>query len=303
MDTALHAETQESIGIISDGKPGHLNQSLGLADALLRLRPDLKIQEIPALSKRQALAQLLLPKRQQENMRLLIAAGHATHLSLLALRRAYRCPAVVLMRPSLPGAFFDLRIEPRHDGGEETERCWISEGPLNRMQPAVSRSEQGLILVGGPSPHFVWDDAALVAQVQKLCDGRREWQLSSSRRTPQSLLDSLSALNVPGLKVHDADALPPGWLARELSSSAECWVSPDSASMVYEALSAGCAVGVFDLDPCSGSRVAGAIEGLLAQDKVTAFKAFAAGSSPRAPTPPFAEADRFARRILDRGLL
>lgn len=294
------------VGILSDGKPGHVNQSLGLADALVRLRPQLGVRVIPAMSRGSAIASLLKAQRTHgdaDQVKLLIAAGHATHLSLFALRRAYQCPIVVLMRPSFPGSFFDLRIEPRHDGGHESERCWISEGPLNRMLPLVSRSQDGLILLGGPSPHFAWDEAGLVEQIRTLCDGRRQWQLSSSRRTPKSLLDALAKVDAPGLKVHDAEQLPPEWLSQMLPGSAECWVSPDSASMVYEALTAGAAVGVFDLPASPGSRVVSAIEGLVVQKKVTTFTAFVAGKVPTVPVPAFAEADRFAQRIVDRGWL
>ncbi|WOJ92703.1 ELM1/GtrOC1 family putative glycosyltransferase [Congregibacter variabilis] len=294
---------QGTIGVVSDGKPGHLNQSLGLADALQRLRPELEVQEIPAMPVHQAFGKWLWPGKGQQNMRLLIGAGHGTHLSLLALRRAYCCPAIVLMRPSLPGAFFDLRIEPRHDGGIESERCWISEGPLNRMQPAGSRSNDGLILIGGPSPHFAWDGEALLVQIQCLCDGHRQWQLSGSRRTPPEFLQALANLDVPGLTVHDAASLPAAWLATQLPRCASCWVTPDSASMVYEALTAGCAVGVFDLPAQAGSRVATAIEGLCARRMIMPFDAFATGTEPSAPDVAFAEADRCAQRIIERGWL
>jgi mitochondrial fission protein ELM1 len=198
---------------------------------------------------------------------------------------------------------FDLRIEPRHDGGSESERCWISEGPLNRMQPHAERTSDGLILIGGPSPHFAWDEAALLDQIKALCDGRRRWQLSGSRRTPPELLNALSELAIPGLSVHDPAMLPPGWLASELPRNAECWVSPDSASMVYEALTAGCAVGVFDLPAQAGSRVAKAMEALHERQLITSFQAFTTGSLPAPPAVPFAEADRCAQRILERGWL
>ena len=252
------------------------------------------------------MAEMLWPKRRSENMRLLIAAGHGTHLSLLALRRAYRCPGIVLMRPSLPGSLFDVRIEPRHDGGRDSDRCWISDGPLNRMQPSLDQSNQsdaGLILIGGPSPHFTWDEAALTEQLKVLCDGRRPWVLSGSRRTPASFLAALEALQLPGLGIHPAATLPPGWLAAQLPRCSQCWVSPDSASMVYEALTAGCAVGVFDLPAVAGSRVAGALEGLKARQLLISFEDFAKGAAPTVAATPFAEADRFAQRILDRGWL
>ena len=36
------------IRVISDGKAGHRNQSLGLAEALQRLRPAAALDEVPA---------------------------------------------------------------------------------------------------------------------------------------------------------------------------------------------------------------------------------------------------------------
>jgi mitochondrial fission protein ELM1 len=290
------------IAVVSDGKPGHLNQSLGLAEALQRLRPELILREIPMMPRTQALARLLSGSPRVE-IDLLIGAGHGTHLSLLALRRAARCPVVVLMRPSLPGFLFDLRIEPRHDGGRESARCWLSDGPLNRMRPSLSRSTDGLMLIGGPSSHFAWEPESLRTQITRLCDGERSWQLTGSRRTPREFLQELREMHLPGLEIHDADSLAPGWLAEHLPRTELCWVTPDSASMVYESLSAGCAVGLFDLVPQADSRVAESVTALADRGLVTPFALFLTGRAPRPPAQPFAEADRCAARILQRGWL
>lgn len=255
------------------------------------------------MSRAKAAGAFFMPPKPEEVLSLLIGAGHGTHLSLLALRRVHRCPIIVLMRPSLPGGFFDLRIEPRHDQGRESDICWLSDGPLNRMQPASARARHGLILLGGPSPHFTWDEDRLVTQIAELCDGRCEWQLSGSRRTPASLLAALSTRALPGLTVHAADTLPPGWLLEHLPLARQCWVSPDSASMVYESLTAGCAVGVFDLPPRGGSRVAASMADLVSRNLVTAFADCPGNSQLPLPPQPFCEADRCARRILERAWL
>ncbi|MEE4108600.1 MAG: ELM1/GtrOC1 family putative glycosyltransferase [Halieaceae bacterium] len=292
-----------AVVVVSDGKPGHLNQSLGLAEALQRRCAGLVVRSVPALSRAAALRVLLTGNHEPGAASLLIGAGHGTHLTLLALRRALRCPAIVLMRPSLPGILFDLRIEPRHDGGSETERCWLSDGPVNRLRPGAGPRTQGLILIGGPSPHFAWDEPSLLDQLAAICDGSGHWQLSTSRRTPASFVASLRERDLPGLDVHDAADLPPGWLTRQLPAARCCWVSPDSASMVYEALTAGCAVGTLDLAPRAGSRVAGAVADLAARGLITRFADRRAGEALPLPRHALAEADRLAARIEERGWL
>ena len=84
----------------SDGKSGHDNQSLGLVDALQR-RTRIHSYDIP-VQPGAALDWLigrfpagsLLP-----DPWLIIGAGHATHLPMLAARRARGGRTAVLMRP------------------------------------------------------------------------------------------------------------------------------------------------------------------------------------------------------------
>ena len=301
--TKAGAASKPDILVISDGKAGHYNQSLGLAEALCRLRPAARLEEQPATRGSLSLVRALLPRfRDPEAPALVIGAGHGTHANLLQWRRR-GSRAIVLMRPSLPLRFFDLCIEPRHDGGLENERRLLSKGPLNRIRPSARRSDEGLLLIGGPSPHFEWNSQVLLGQIARICDGERRWLLSTSRRTPATFLPALRELELPGLDIHDATALPAGWLAEKLSEAAQSWVTPDSASMVYEALSGGGAVGLFDLPPAADSRVAAGIQSLVSQQLCTTFAAFDTGTPLRAPEPPLAEADRIARLIEQRGWL
>ena len=290
------------VWIVSDGKPGHVNQSLGLAEALAHATPT-AIHILPAQPPLRAGLAWLLRRPLAHDLPapdLILGAGHATHLTLLAARRAHGGRTVVLMKPSLPRRCFDLCIVPRHDSIAADARTLVSEGALNRIQPASDADPaQGLILVGGPSAHFAWDSAAVSAQIDSLVEhtpGMR-WTLATSRRTPADFVSHWSASSGLDLVPHTATAAD--WLPAQFTRCGTVWVTPDSASMVYEALTAGAAVGVFDLHANAGSRVARAVEQLAHDGRVTRLASWRATGTLRRATPPLAEAQRCAHWILE----
>lgn len=299
------------VWVIDDGKPGHLNQSLGLAEALARATPT-DIHTFPALAPWRAWLALLsgrAPHGDAPPPDLLVGAGHATHLTLLALRRAYGGRAVVLMKPSLPRRAFDLCIVPEHDGVEPDARTLVTEGALNRIGPPALRTTEtatrGLLLIGGVSTHFAWDSDAVLLQIQSITARTPaiQWTLTTSRRTPEDFVAQLPK-TVPNLTVVPHTATSPDWLPAQLARSDNVWVTPDSASMVFEALTAGADVGVFDLPVNPKSRVAWAVARLADAGRVTRFTAWCAQETPypglrRKTNPPLAEADRCAAWILD----
>ncbi len=287
--------------VISDGKPGHLNQSLGLAEALARATPT-EIHTLPALPAwRTGLALLLkrFPGPPLPAPDLIVGAGHATHLTLLAARRARGGRTVVLMKPSLPRRCFDLCILPRHDGVAADAGTLVTEGALNRIRPAITRdSGHGLLLIGGASRHFEWDSDAIQVQIKSILARTpdTQWTLTTSRRTPADFLDALpSSAN---LTVVPHATASPDWLPEQLARSGTAWVTPDSASMVFEALTAGAAVGVFDLPVNPKSRVARAIAHLANDRRITRFVNWCAHGTLRPNPHPLAEADRCAEWIL-----
>ncbi len=100
-----------------DGRAGHERQAKALIDALGRLRPVTLLEAAPLglADVARAAARRLWPAEAPPD--LVLGAGHDTPPSLLAARRARGGRAVVLMRPSLPLAWFDLCVLPRHDRG------------------------------------------------------------------------------------------------------------------------------------------------------------------------------------------
>lgn len=295
------------VWVVSDGKPGHVNQSLGLAEALARAVPTEihVIAALPAWLAWLALSMKRLPDKTMPNPDLIIGAGHATHLTLLATRRALGGRIVVMMRPSLPRSWFDLCVIPQHDDITADAHTLVSEGALNRILPATNRdARHGLMLIGGASPHFKWDGDAIQVQIKSILARTPDthWTLTTSRRTPADFLDALPPH--PNLTIVPHTATSPGWLPEQLSKSGTVWVTPDSASMVFEALTAGAAVGVFDLPVNPKSRVGRAIAQLADDRRVTRFANWCAQGTlhpnlpPEGHKHPLAEADRCADWIL-----
>ena len=290
------------VWIVSDGKPGHVNQSLGLAEALARATPT-AIHTVPALPAWRAWLALLIqcfPANALPAPDLIVSAGHATHLTLLAARRARGGRSVVLMKPSLPRRWFDLCILPRHDGVAEDAHTLVTEGAINRIRPdPASNAHHGLLLMGGTSPHFEWDSGAILVQIKSILARTPDthWTLTTSRRTPTDFLDALPAY--PNLTSVSHTATPPGWLPEQLAQSGTVWVTPDSASMVFEALTAGANVGVFDLPVNPTSRVGRAIAQLADAQRITRFANWCAHGTLHPNLHPLAEADRCAEWILE----
>ena len=290
------------VWVVSDGKPGHVNQSLGLAEALARATPT-TIHLIPALPAWRAWLALLLkrlPGKPLPAPNLIVGTGHATHVTMLAARRARGGRSVVLMKPSLPRRAFDLCIVPQHDGITADANTLVTEGALNRIRPAPARNaDQGLLLIGGTSPHFEWDSDAVQVQIKSILARTPEtrWTLTTSRRTPADFLEQLPSF--PNLTVTPHTATSPDWLPEQLARSGTVWVTPDSASMVFEALSAGAEVGVFDLPVNPGSRVGRAIAHLADAQRITRFASWCASGLLHPNLHPLAEADRCAEWILE----
>ncbi len=290
----------------SDGKAGHDNQSRGLAEALARLQPvePVTLNPLPPLNALSGFLRGYLPIwNQQPAPDLLIGAGHRTHLSMLAARRARGGKAVVLMRPSLPLRLFDLCLIPEHDMPPLRPNVLATRGALNRIFPSKTlESDRGLLLIGGPSAHFSWNDAAVCQQIAAIiaADPAIAWTLTTSRRTPSSFLDALTAVSSPGLSVVPVTQTGLEWLPAQLARAGQVWVTADSVSMIYEALTAGAKVGVLTVPQLRPNRISRGLDRLIQAGWLTAFADGQQCRHLQRPPGIFNEAERCARWISER---
>ena len=288
-----------------DGKAGHEHQSQGLLDALARLKPveTFTLNPPPVSPTLFSLIRGALPGwRELPTPDLLLGAGHRTHLALLAARRCRSGKIIVLMRPTLPFGLFDLCLIPDHDSPPSRPNILPTRGALNHLQPSATlEPDRGLLLIGGPSAHFGWDNAGLHRQIAAIvaADPAMHWTLTTSRRTPPDFLDTPVD---PRLTVVPVAETGPDWLPAQLARAGRAWVTADSVSMVYEALTVGAAVGILDVPHLRPSRVSRGLAQLADQGWVTPFAHWRQHQTLHRPPQTFNEAERCAHWIVEQWL-
>lgn len=280
------------IYIISDGKKGHLSQTRGLAEALLdrarEARPDaenscheIRVEDKSWLGKLHCrIEDPTLPRPD-----LILCAGHGTHLAALSLAQHEHCPCIVCMRPSLPARLFDLCLIPRHDlpeGTQASAHIFPTIGAINgiRPRPDVAKRDT-LILIGGPSKEYDWDEEMVLNQLSTIArHTTHPMVLTTSRRTPADFAQDVTH-TCPSIRVVPVEQTGPDWVADHLASAHEVWVSQDSVSMVYEALSSGAPVGILDMagkgprERRHSSRVARGLQMIIREGYVCTFTEWA----------------------------
>ena len=266
------------VWLLTDNKPGHKNQLRGLAERL-EARAEARLAWIETHKYPVSWARALLgitPAIEHSKPDIIVAAGSQTQKLLLACRKRYDAMTVVLMRPALPFAKPDLSIIPAHDNPPDRPEVLTTRGVLNAIKPQDQAVEarNGLILLGGPSEHYEWDGEAILGQVSTLADEYRDWlwTVTSSRRTPAALLEQLTDIQRNNVTFHHHEKTGPNWLIDTLAETRTTWVSPDSVSMVYEALTAGTSTGLLDLKARNNSRVVRGLESLKADGLVTEWQ-------------------------------
>jgi mitochondrial fission protein ELM1 len=289
----------------TDGKAGHEIQSRGLLAALSR-HIACQVFEIPPLPLSHALGYLLRrrfpPGVGLPDPSFLIGAGHATHLTMLAARHARGGKIILLMQPTLPCRWFDLCLIPDHDDPPSSlKNVIVTYGPLNdRSRAQAADPNQGLILIGGTSRHFHWNDTEILEQISKVCATDIRWTMTDSRRTPPTTRDSLTRLNRENVAYVSSVGTGPDWLRQKLQECGTVWVTPDSMAMIHEALTVGAAVGLFRLTPRGSNKISRAIGKLARERMVILYDDWLAGRSLLKACEPLDEAERCARLIAQR---
>ena len=299
------AARSRTIWCLMDGRHGHQNQVLGLADQL-SARVDAHVCCIDLSSTTGRLGTLYRSCRQlsgyADSPDLVIGAGHRTHLPLVVLRHRFAAQSVVLMKPSMPFHWFDYCLVPGvHELENPPDNVLQTKGVLNRVQPRPNAQRMGgLMLIGGPSAHYRWSDQQICQQIQSVVEGSEQmWTIATSRRTPPSFLRALGDCD-SDIQIVPPEDTDPEWLPSQLSQAQTAWVTEDSVSMMYEALTSGARVGVLELERHRDNRVTECTDLLVRDGDVLRWSAWTASRHLPEPTGCIWEAERCSRELLAR---
>lgn len=244
-----------------DGKVGHEKQSQALIEGLdeqLNIEvADVYLQKSWPFYLISCLFKLNpFPANTNQKPDIVVGTGHRTHLPLLGLKRFYRCKAICIMSPSLPTSLFDVVIAPRHDHLHKLPAQNVVLTPTALASKIESKpiEKKGLILLGGESKHYEWDNSKIIDCLEHILSSSNKgicWAVASSRRTPESTLQIIrerySTHN--NLKLFPYQELPENWLSDSLKTAGHIWVTADSASMLAEALMTKACIHLIQLKP------------------------------------------------------
>lgn len=291
---------------IVDGRRGHDNQSRGLINALSRHTTCI-CHDISVSCYRPRLLHFLLrkypPGESLPKPHIIVGAGHATHLHLLLARRSYGGRTVVIMKPGLPTSLFDFCLIPDHDNPPITDSIIITRGALTAITPGNHHDpEQGLIMIGGPSRHYDWDNKLLLEQIRLILQKTPEikWSITDSPRTPETTGNLLKNLVATNAGFCSFGSTTPEWISERLQTAGFVWVSEDSMSMIYESITAGAATGLIKVPSLQRGKFTNSIQNLITNSMVTSFEDWKKGRPLTPPEDILDEADRCAEYLLEK---
>lgn len=288
----LYTLSVMNICIITDGKKGHLSQTFGLAEALLERAQQLKPEGKHAIHELDIRNKSWWGKFRYKGepdspteVDLVLCAGHSTHFAALSFARSRKCACMVCMKPSLPISLFSLGLIPEHDlkaKDYHNSSIFPTKGALNNIKPSTdpSKKRNTLFLIGGASKEYKWDSELLLNQITHIArHSSSHMVLTTSRRTDKDFVADVTQA-CPNIQVEPVEETGPNWVLENLAKAKEVWVTKDSVSMVYEALSSGVPVGILDMEQKTfrkdkTSRVTRGLNKLIEEDRVNSFTQWA----------------------------
>jgi uncharacterized protein len=302
-----------------DGRPGHEKQTRGVLAAMAAETPvDVTFHTVKPgsffrgfLDWARYFGRYLFPVKtivKSKSIDLIIGTGSHTHVPMLALKKMSGAKVVTCMSPSFPFIrLMDLCFVPEHDEKEPAENIFATIGPPNTSESKGWHCpEKGLILVGGiDEKSHRWSTSRVLDQIHTILkkDTGTTWTLSSSPRTPEETHLALERLAGENKKIlfFRPESTPPGWIEKQYDKSGSVWVTADSISMVFEALTAGCRVGILPVEwKGKDNKFNRSADFLISNGWVTSFEKWKINMEITAPEANLDEAARCAREILNR---
>lgn len=239
--------------LLSDTKPGHVNQSIAFArhlgyeydlvDVNFRFK---WLKGISYLAGRFGvlLRSLIEVDAPSSDYAAVVSAGSGTYYANRVLAQMYGCKSIAIMLPQGYGYEFDLIVAQEHDKPPKRRNLLCLPVNLSFVEPqGLVWPESGCkyvsIIVGGDSKQNHLDAALLCRQIEQirgLFPGHRFW-LTTSRRTPDTVEEMLQNFNWDEAIYFSRRPANP--IPDFLAHSDYVFVTADSSSMISEAVAFG----------------------------------------------------------------
>lgn len=301
-----------------DTRAGHIKQTRGIIQALSELTPievtDIFLSDYGIWRSFFDWIIFLLSffkmkkKHRSSGPDIIIGTGTHTHIPMLLYKQKNMGKVVTCMTPDRPLAkYMDLCFIPEHDLPQKADNIFITMGPPNTARNIHAHDpKQGLIVIGGVDKKtHDWNNEKIMLQVRHILSMQTDifWTISTSPRTPEKMTFMLALLDkeFSGIRFVPFEKTPQGWIEDQYAKSKFTWVSADSVSMVYEALSAGCLVGVLSVDwKHKENKIARSVGLLEKNNKIVPFEVWKNNMTAWPAHSGLNEASRCAEEILQR---
>jgi len=244
----------KTILVLSDGKPGHVNQSIALARHLdcpfETVRVDFRNRPFKLLSYLLDRIGVYLPSllrwdpSPEGPFRAIVSAGSETYYGNKILARRLNVPSVAIMFPRGYRLDFDLIIAQDHDRPPVRKNILTLPVNLCRVEPmGVFRPREGEryvgLVVGGPNRDSGFDRDRFREALDAIFSGFPDFRIvvATSRRTPAEIEREIERHPFEERFLYSRNPVNP--IPDFLSACEYVMITADSTSMISEAVTFG----------------------------------------------------------------
>lgn len=247
------AHAGQKLLILSDGKPGHVNQSIAFARHLGfsydLVQVSFKAKWLKALSYLADRAgfyssSLFNSELHRSGYSAVVSAGSGTYYANRVLSASLKCKSVAIMLPQGYKLDFDLIVAQQHDGPLNCSNLINLPINLTFVEPqGLVIPDEGQryvsIIVGGDSKHSPLDLVLLRKQIGDIMTQFPNYGfwLTTSRRTSRPLEEMLRKFSWSRAIYYSQEPINP--IPDFLEHSDYVFITADSSSMISEAVSYG----------------------------------------------------------------
>jgi mitochondrial fission protein ELM1 len=238
--------------ILSDGRMGHLKQSIALAKHLSLPYDIVEVKSKYRFSK--ALSYFLdnfsfkikglfkSIKLKKELYTYVVGTGSLTYYMVKILADELKAKSVVMMLPSGYKCDFDLIFAQAHDNPPTKPNIIITPANFAYTQPQAiyTPTKQSIaIIVGGDNKHIKLTKTLLASQLQQIKQQFSEYEIAitTSPRTSQEISDMVESMEFDYSVIYAKNPINP--ISDFVCKCEYVFITQDSTSMISEAISCG----------------------------------------------------------------